>query len=150
MDVDEIVDSVESHEEAVLPGDYDREILRTALDDLTERERKIIEMRYGMLGEDPMTLEMIGERIGLTRERVRQIENQALHKLQIFMQQKDERDELARMERRRVREEADHGRPRPRPAPVSETPQRRPTRQLRKEPPEAGPRGVSSPSTPTS
>jgi len=152
MDVDEIVDSVESHEETVLPGDFDREILRTALDDLTERERKIIEMRYGMSGEDPMTLEMIGERIGLTRERVRQIENQALHKLQMFINQKDERDELARMERRRLREEADHhGRPRPRPTPApaaAPEPTRRSTRQARKEPPEAG-RGAPSPSTPS-
>ena len=56
---------------------------------LTERERNIIELRYG-LGrgaevDEPFTLEKIGEHIGLTRERVRQIENQALRKLQIFL-----------------------------------------------------------------
>jgi RNA polymerase primary sigma factor len=101
----------------------DREALQSALEfALTERERHIIELRYGLSpeteGEDdePCTLEKIGERIGLTRERVRQIETQALRKLQIFLQEKDEREEIQRIARRRSRDEAvRQGLPAPKP-----------------------------------
>jgi RNA polymerase nonessential primary-like sigma factor len=44
-------------------------------------ERKVIELRYGLNREDPLTLVSIGKQFGLTRERVRQIENQAISKL---------------------------------------------------------------------
>ena len=44
----------------------------------TTRAAKILKLRYGLEGEDPMTLKEIGDRIGLTRERVRQIEHEAL------------------------------------------------------------------------
>ena len=109
LDIEDLLAGVPSREELsrTLPDDFDREALRHALEyALSERERKIIELRFGIVNEEPLTLELIGERIGLTRERVRQIENQALHKLQIFMAQKDERDERERQERRRLREEA--------------------------------------------
>ena len=57
----------------------------------------------------------LDERIGLTRERVRQIENQALRKLQIYLLQKDEDEELQRQARRRVKKEnEDQSGPRPR------------------------------------
>ena len=46
-----------------------------------ERAARILKLRYGLEGEDPLTLKEIGERIGLTRERVRQIESEALAKL---------------------------------------------------------------------
>jgi len=51
------------------------------LDRIDEREATILRLRYGLAGEDPMTLKQIGERIGLTRERVRQIEHESLRKL---------------------------------------------------------------------
>ena len=51
------------------------------LNTLTERERSVIELRYGLAGRGPLTLEEIGKVIGLTRERVRQIEVQTLHML---------------------------------------------------------------------
>jgi RNA polymerase primary sigma factor len=51
------------------------------LDSLNEKEREVITLRYGLSGKEPMTLKQIGEIIGLSRERVRQIENQALKKL---------------------------------------------------------------------
>ena len=51
------------------------------LDGLGERERRVIELRYGLDPEGPMTLEEIGTRVGLTRERVRQIEVKTLQML---------------------------------------------------------------------
>jgi RNA polymerase primary sigma factor len=51
------------------------------LNDLDERESKILRLRYGLDGDDPMTLKEIGTKIGLTRERVRQIEAEALQKI---------------------------------------------------------------------
>jgi RNA polymerase primary sigma factor len=51
---------------------------------LPHRERKVIELRYGLGGEDPMTLEEVGRYFGITRERVRQIENRTLMRLKSF------------------------------------------------------------------
>lgn len=66
----------------------DRDELRQLselLDRIDEREARILKLRYGLDGEDPMTLKEIGERIGLTRERVRQIEHEAIGKLRDAM-----------------------------------------------------------------
>jgi RNA polymerase primary sigma factor len=52
--------------------------LQHVLDTLPWRERRIIELRYGLGAEDPMTLEDIGKVVGVTRERVRQIESKTL------------------------------------------------------------------------
>jgi hypothetical protein len=70
---------------------------------LTERERKVIEMRYGLGAEGAATLETIGARIGLTRERIRQIEVQALHKLHLFILHEDLEEEEKRAARHRAR-----------------------------------------------
>ena len=51
------------------------------LDGLPMRERRVIELRYGLDPEGPLTLEDIGQRVGLTRERVRQIEVKTLQML---------------------------------------------------------------------
>jgi len=55
------------------------------LDEIDERAAKILKLRYGLEGEEPMTLKEIGLRIGLTRERVRQIEHEALGMLRQSM-----------------------------------------------------------------
>ena len=55
--------------------------LAEALGALAERERKVLILRYGLIDEEPKTLEEIGRRLGLTRERVRQIETEALKRL---------------------------------------------------------------------
>jgi RNA polymerase primary sigma factor len=54
---------------------------RDLLSSLTDRERKIIEMRYGLDNEQGLTLKEVGHEFGLTRERIRQIEKEALAKL---------------------------------------------------------------------
>ena len=59
--------------------------LEHLLDEIDERSATILKLRYGLEGEDPMTLKEIGQRIGLTRERVRQIEHEALDKLRRTM-----------------------------------------------------------------
>jgi RNA polymerase primary sigma factor len=58
--------------------------LRHAVDELPEREREIIKLRYGLNGDhDPKSLEAIGRDLGITRERVRQIESAALEQLAV-------------------------------------------------------------------
>jgi RNA polymerase primary sigma factor len=59
-----------------------REDIKRALDALPERERQVIELRFGLLGEQPCTLEEVGRAFGVTRERIRQIENNTLKKLE--------------------------------------------------------------------
>ena len=58
-----------------------REDIQKALDVLPERERQVIELRYGLRGHEPLTLEEVGRAFGVTRERIRQIENNTLKKL---------------------------------------------------------------------
>ena len=58
-----------------------RQQIATALDQLTERERRVLELRYGLTDGQPRTLEEVGRAFGVTRERVRQIEVKALRKL---------------------------------------------------------------------
>jgi RNA polymerase primary sigma factor len=55
--------------------------VRRALGKLDPRERDVMRRRFGLGGEDPQTLDFIGQHLGLTRERVRQIEAEALKKL---------------------------------------------------------------------
>jgi RNA polymerase primary sigma factor len=60
--------------------------LREILETLPGNERTVIEWRFGLGGETPMTLEGIGQRLGLTRERIRQIETSGLRKLRARLQ----------------------------------------------------------------
>jgi RNA polymerase primary sigma factor len=59
-----------------------REDIEHALSALPERERQVIELRFGLLGTPPCTLEEVGRAFGVTRERIRQIENNTLKKLE--------------------------------------------------------------------
>ncbi|MCK5803029.1 MAG: RNA polymerase sigma factor RpoD/SigA [Lentisphaeria bacterium] len=54
---------------------------------LDQREQKILKLRFGLNGERPRTLEEVSQTIGRTRERVRQIQNQALEKLRIMLEE---------------------------------------------------------------
>jgi len=58
-------------------------MLHQALETIPEREREVLRLRYGLSNEEPRSLEEIGRRLGLTRERVRQIESQALQRLAV-------------------------------------------------------------------
>lgn len=67
-------------DQQILQGD-DLNTIRILLDCIDQREATILRLRFGLDGSEPLTLREIGTQIGLTRERVRQIEIQALHKL---------------------------------------------------------------------
>src|ERR1700748_1721177 len=82
-----------------------KEALREALENLSYRERRVLELRYGLGGEHPRTLDEVGRTFNVTRERIRQIENQSLKKLQ----------SLAEAQKLR-----DVAQPRPRPATATE------------------------------
>ena len=56
-------------------------LLEHGLDELNEREREVLAGRYGLRDREPETLEVLAERLGLTRERIRQIQQEALLKL---------------------------------------------------------------------
>jgi len=56
-------------------------LLRGALDELDDKEERVIRLRFGLDGTEPKTLKEIGEMMNLSRERIRQIEAQALQKL---------------------------------------------------------------------
>ena len=59
-----------------------KENVRHALATLPQREREVIEMRFGLSGGQPLTLEEVGRAFSVTRERIRQIENHTLKKLE--------------------------------------------------------------------
>ena len=73
-------DRQESPEIGVMKGCL-RHQIESALDSLVGREAKIVSLYFGLDDEEPMTLDQIGMRFGLTRERVRQIKEKALHRL---------------------------------------------------------------------
>jgi RNA polymerase primary sigma factor len=82
---------------AGVPGEGLAAILRERADlagvlqDLTDTEREVVTLRFGLRGDEPMTLESIGRRIGVTRERVRQIEAGALRRLRTLLAARDVR-----------------------------------------------------------
>jgi len=62
------------------------------LDTLSHRERRVLELRYGLNGEHPRTLDEVGRTFNVTRERIRQIENQSLKKLRALSDSQTLRD----------------------------------------------------------
>jgi RNA polymerase primary sigma factor len=78
--MDEMVDDrFDRWKDRIHPEEIEK--LMNLLGAIDELEGKILRLRYGIGGEGPYTLKVIGEQVGLTRERVRQIEVQALRKL---------------------------------------------------------------------
>jgi RNA polymerase primary sigma factor len=67
----------------------DTALVREVLAALTERESTIVAMRFGLNDTEPKTLEQVGEHFGVTRERIRQIQDEALRKLRVMMEKRD-------------------------------------------------------------
>ena len=67
----------------------DTKLVREVLTTLTERENAILALRFGLDDGTERTLEQVGERLGVTRERIRQIQEQALAKLRARMEERD-------------------------------------------------------------
>jgi len=68
----------------------EREDLRRILDSIDTRDAEVLRMRYGIGYEKPLTLEEVGARLNITRERVRQIENESLEKLHAIFEAQEE------------------------------------------------------------
>ena len=83
-----IEDESDGPEKQVMDSALRAEV-RSLLLTLSDKERDIIELRYGLSGEKPMSLKEIGERYSLTKERIRQIEKRALEKLRAYSDAKD-------------------------------------------------------------
>ena len=69
-----------------------REALRSILGSLSPRERAVLELRYGLDGQQPRTLDEVGRTFNVTRERIRQIEHQSLKKLRALAEASNVRD----------------------------------------------------------
>jgi RNA polymerase primary sigma factor len=70
------------------------EALQAVLKNLSYRERRVLELRYGLGGERPRTLDEVGRTFNVTRERIRQIENHSLKKLQHLAEAQKLRDDV--------------------------------------------------------
>ena len=83
-----ISDDKPTPEEEAINNKFQEEVIKL-LDCLTERERKVIELRFGIGVPEPMTLEEVGHIFGVTRERIRQIEAKSLRKLRSPLKSKN-------------------------------------------------------------
>lgn len=96
MQLDEMLadERVKDPAEALMDS-HRSEIVGDLLSSIDERAGKVLRMRFGLDGDEPMTLKEIGEKIGLTRERIRQIERDALMRISdaITRQEGDADDE---------------------------------------------------------
>ena len=85
-----ISDERQRRPEDILTDEDQRELLRELLQELEEREVQVLRLRYGLEDEGPFTLQEIGARLGISRERVRQIEHGALDKLAVGLRQREQ------------------------------------------------------------
>ncbi|MDH3353771.1 MAG: RNA polymerase sigma factor RpoS [Chromatiales bacterium] len=85
--VDTLVDENSVDPTAMLENDELREHFDQWLSELSDKQREVIERRFGLHGYDNQTLEEVGKNLELTRERIRQIQNDALKKLRQKMTQ---------------------------------------------------------------
>ena len=76
-----IPDRNPSTEEKAVARRFNEQIEQTISNTVTPREKLILEMRFGLNGKEPMTLEQVGRHMNLTRERIRQIQDRAMKKL---------------------------------------------------------------------
>jgi len=83
----------DSIEDIIISHDL-KEQIASLLNSLTPKEREILKLRFGLNGQEPLTLEAIGNKYNLTRERIRQIEKKALKKMRKLNLNKGLRDYL--------------------------------------------------------
>lgn len=76
-----LVDTRQEAPDARILADATQALLERALDCLDRRQRRIVQLYYGLDGDEPLTLEQIGDIMGVTRERIRQIKERALSQL---------------------------------------------------------------------
>jgi len=81
-------------EESVIQEVLEKEIY-DLLDKLPEKERRVVELRFGLKGNEPKTLREIGDILGVSRERVRQLETRALRKLRSLAMKRHLKDFLS-------------------------------------------------------
>ena len=92
-DDSQVLDLVE--DQAAVPPDaeikrfFDKEKLDSLLDIMSERERRVLDMRFGLIDGKPHTLAEVANKVGVSRERIRQIEEEALKKLHRFVKQQE-------------------------------------------------------------
>ena len=104
-------------EESVTQREEFRLVLQL-LEEIDERDARVIRLRYGLEGKEPLTLKQIGHEVGLTRERVRQIEVEALRRLQQKITDERPLRFLRQMMQERTTDDGRDARPAPRSIPI--------------------------------
>jgi RNA polymerase nonessential primary-like sigma factor len=84
--LDTIADSHVSDPAQLLQDSDIKDSIGTWLGELSEKQREVVSRRFGLRGYETCTLEEVGREIGLTRERVRQIQVEALKRLRVIME----------------------------------------------------------------
>ncbi|MGZ0657586.1 sigma-70 family RNA polymerase sigma factor [Coraliomargarita sp. W4R53] len=79
--------------------------IKSVIDRLEERESEIVQLRFGLDGNRPLTLEEVGERFNITRERVRQIQNIAIHKMRRLMTENERQRSKEEVQEERIEQE---------------------------------------------
>ena len=81
-EIQDFIPDMQEHAPDRILGDSETlDLLRNLVEQLCPREREVLQMRFGLDGHQVMTLEEVGDAVGCTRERVRQIQNKAIKKL---------------------------------------------------------------------
>jgi RNA polymerase nonessential primary-like sigma factor len=84
--LDAIADERTPDPEKILQRDDLQQLIELWLNELNDKQREVVERRFGLAGREIATLEEVGADIGVTRERVRQIQVEALKRLRVILE----------------------------------------------------------------